>query len=85
MNYTVALLAACVVVFKAVMTETGVFIGMNIIVPYNFFTAVAYSCISVNAVFADWFAVDYVVVVALNDFSSVGAVDFFFHSDFLHK
>ncbi len=84
-NYTVALFTTSIIVFKAAVAEACAFIAVYILVPDDFFTAVADSCVSVNTIFAGWFAVDGVVVVALDDFTAVGTVDFFFHFDFLRK
>lgn len=84
-NYAVAFLAASVVVFKAAVAEACAFIAVYVIVPDDFLTAVTDCCVSVNTVLADWFAIDCVIVIALNYFSAVGTIDFFFHLFFLRK
>ena len=84
-DYTVAFLAASIIIFKAAVAETGAFIAVYVLVPDDFFTAVADCCVSVNTVLTDWLAVDCVVVIALNYFSAVGTIDFLFHLFFLHK
>ena len=76
----IAASAESVVVVVAMRTERGVLVAVRVIEPYCGSATVAGGCVVFNTICADDLAVQFLIVVVVDECSAVGAVDFvFFH------
>ena len=75
-----AILAGCVVIFKATVAKYDVVITLRVVTPNAFGTTVAHSCVIIEAVIAKNSAVKIVVFVLCKQRATDGTMDFFVHN-----